>query len=92
MFDALRIHGTAASIVWGYHTAARLSTWSIARVQGQWTLRATIATAEPFMLRRSSLLFTAPHEGARKGQWAWGIVSIQLGGRSLIARLGPPEQ
>jgi hypothetical protein len=92
MFDALRIHGTAASIVWGYHTAARLSAWSIARVKNEWTLTATIATAEPFMLRRTSLLFTAPHEGARKGHWAWGIVSVRIGGRSLVARLGPPEQ
>jgi hypothetical protein len=92
MFDKLRIHGTAASILWGYHTAARLTTWSIARVKGQWTLTATIERADPFMLRRTSLLFTAPHEGARKGHWAWGVVSLQIGGRSLIARLGPPEQ
>jgi hypothetical protein len=92
MFDKLRIHGTAASIVWGYHTAAHLTTWSIVRVKGEWTLTATIARAEPFMLRRTSLLFTAPHEGARKGCWAWGIVSLQLGTRSLVARLGPPEQ
>jgi hypothetical protein len=92
MFDAITIHGAAASIVWGYHTAARLKTWSIARVNGHWTLSATIERAEPFMLRRSSLLFTAPHEGSRKGMWAWSISSVQIGGQSLIARLGPPEQ
>jgi hypothetical protein len=92
MFDALRIHGAAASIVWGYHTAARLKSWSIARVKTEWTLTATIAQADPFMLRRDSLLFTAPHEGSRSGQWAWGIVSIRVGGQSLIAKLGPPQQ
>jgi hypothetical protein len=92
MFDAVRIHGGAASIVWGYHTAARLRSWSIARVKNVWTLTATIERADPFMLRRTSLLFTAPHEGSRKGHWAWGIVSIRVGGHSLIATLGPPEQ
>ena len=92
MFDALRIRGAAASILWGYHEAAVLTTWSIVRIKGQWTLSATIARVEPFMLRQPKLLFTAPREGARDGRWAWGIQSIQVGSRSLIAKLGPPEQ
>jgi hypothetical protein len=91
MFDKLRIHGTAASILWGYRAAVTLKTWSIVRVKGQWTLSATIERCEPFMARQRPLLFTAPRDGARDGMWAWGVQSIQIGGSSLIAQLGPPE-
>jgi hypothetical protein len=92
MFDTLRIRGTAASILWGYRPAAVLKTWAIARVKNQWTLVATIERIEPFMIRQRPLLFTAPRERARDGMWAWGVDSVQLSDRSLIAKLGPPEQ
>jgi hypothetical protein len=91
MFDKLRIHGTAASILWGYRPAVVLKSWAIARVKGQWTLTGTIERVEPFMARQRPLLFAAPRDGARDGHWAWGVQSIQIGGSSLIAKLGPPE-
>jgi hypothetical protein len=92
MFDALRIHGTAASILWGYRAAVTLKTWSIVRVQQQWMLTGIIERVEPFMVRQRPLLFTAPRERARDGHWAWGIEAIQVGRIEVVARLGPPEQ
>jgi hypothetical protein len=92
MFDSLKIHGTTASILWGYRAAVVLNAWAIVRVKGQWTLSARIARVEPFMVRQRPLLFTAPREGARDGFWAWGVQSITVAGTSLIANLGPPEQ
>ena len=92
MFDALRIRGAAASILWGYHEAITLKSWSIVRVKRQWTLTGTIERIEPYMARQRPLLFTAPRERARDGHWAWGVQSIEIGPRSLIAKLGPPEQ
>ena len=92
MFDTLTIHGSAASILWGYRAAVTLRAWSIARIKDQWTLVGTIERLEPFMARQRPLLFTAPRDGARDGMWAWGVQSLQVGGGRLIANLGPPEQ
>lgn len=92
MFDRLTIRGSAASILWGYRPAATLTAWRIAKVKGQWMLTGTLARSDAFQLRQTPLLFTAPHEGGRDGWWAWGINSIQVGPRSLVAHLGPPEQ
>ena len=92
MFQSITLHGGAATILWGYRPAATLRSWSIAKVQGQWTLKAVIERADAFQCRQTPLLFTAPREGAHDGFWAWGVESIQVGDRSLVARLGPPEQ
>jgi len=92
MFDTVTLRGGAASILWGYHTAAAIRAWAIAKVDGHWTLKATLTRAEPFMLRQTPLLFTAPHEKGRDGWWAWGVESIQVGNQQLVAKLGPPEQ
>ena len=92
LFDALRIHGTSASILWHYHTAVTLDTWAIVRVKGQWTLSGTCTRVERFMVGQPGLLFTAPREGSHRGYWAWGIESLRVGQREIIARLGPPEQ
>lgn len=92
MFRHLRLRGGAAAILWGYRPAATLRSWTIAKVDGQWTLTATIERAEAFLCRQRPLLFTAPRTGAHDGFWAWGIESMDVGTQQLRARLGPPEQ
>lgn len=92
MFDTLTLHGGAGSLLWGYRTAAVCKAWRIAKHAGQWRLTATLVRGEPFMLRQTPLLFTAPHEGGRDGFWAWGIEAIDVAGLQVRARLGPPEQ
>jgi len=93
VFETLRLRGAAASILWGYHPAATLRSWSIAKVKGQWMLTATIERVDRFQVRQTPLLFTAPHERGRDGWWAWGVESLDLvGPNQLRARLGPPEQ
>lgn len=89
MFHHLTLRGTSASLLWGYHTAAALTTWTIAKTAGGWTLKATIRRADAFQLRQTPLLFTAPR---KDGWWAWGINSIDVGPTFLVAKLGPPEQ
>lgn len=94
MFTRLTLHGGAASILWGYRPAATLRSWTIAKVEGQWTLTAIVERKEASYIGMPDLLFTAPHEGARDGFWAWPVIkgSIQHGDRRLVAKLGPPEQ
>jgi len=93
VFLSLRLHGGAASILWGYRPAATLRNWHIAKADdGRWMLTATIERIDAFGSRQKGLLFTAPHERGRDGHWAWGVNSVQLGDRRLVAHLGPPEQ
>jgi hypothetical protein len=90
VFNSLALHGGAASLLWGHREAAALGPWRITRAdRGRWYLSATIARANPFMLRQRPLLFTAPRT---RGFWAWGIEAIEVGPGTLYARLGPPEQ
>lgn len=94
MFDALRIHGTAGAILNGYFEAAVFRSWSIAKVNGQWTLTGYPMRIEAFPLNHSKrLLFTAPREETRDGFWAWGVEKVDVGTAHLVvAILGPPEQ
>jgi hypothetical protein len=90
MFTRLTLRGGTASILWGYHCAVALTSWAITKQNGRWKLEGVPARVEPFMARQSPLLFTAPRE---KGQtWAWGIESLVIGPRTVVAQLGPPEQ
>jgi hypothetical protein len=90
------LRGAEATIVWGYHTAAVCSAWTVERSAAPrsgagpptWTLRATLARADPFKLRQAPLKFTAPRRG---GFFCWPILSVTVGAASLTAHLGPPE-
>ena len=83
------LRGQEATVVWGYHTAAVIKSWTAARTeQGRWTLQATVQRADPFQLRQQPLKFTAPRVG---GFFCWPIVAVTLGAGTLSASLGPPE-
>jgi hypothetical protein len=88
VFDSLIIHGGAGSLLWGHRVAVEVSAWKIARIEGRWILRATIARIDRFSARQAPLLFTAPRVG---GLWAWPIVKLDLGETNLRATLGPVE-
>ena len=86
---ALRNDAAAASITWGYYTAAALRTWTLSKSErGEWSLRAGIDRADPFKLRQRPLLFIAPREG---GYFCFPIRSISVGKDYLTAQLGKPE-
>lgn len=92
MFDRLTLRGARASIVWGYRTAAALSTWTISKEGPKWILRATFDGVDRFMVRQTkpALIFTAPRH---YGQSCWPVVGqVEVGDRTLVATLGPPEQ
>jgi hypothetical protein len=91
VFRHLRLRGVGGAILWGYRQAATLRTWTIRKdADDRWTLRATLERAEPFQLRQTPLLFSAPRAG---GYWAWGLdAAPQIHDGQLVAKLGPPEQ
>jgi hypothetical protein len=70
--------------------AAALSSWRIAKSEtGEWILSGTLARVDLFQVRNKGLLFTAPRD---KGFWSWPVLSIDVVGMQLRARLGPPDQ
>lgn len=100
----------APAILWAYHAAAELKTWSIVRGrrkagQWEWTLSATIAHADVFVMRQTPLRFVAPRRKA--GFWNWPIQGqvaycdtcrgwhpagpTHTGPNLVRAPLGPPE-
>ena len=89
MFEKLTIHGEAASLLWGYRTAATLSAWRITKDQQQWKLTATVQQMDAFQARQRPLLFSAPHE---KGRWCWMVEELHISERQLTATLGQPLQ
>lgn len=86
----LHLHGTVGAIVWGYHTAAALTSWRIAKNgKGEWTLTAIAERVEPFQLRQTPLQFTAPR--AQASHWCWPVRELSQQGNQLHATLGPVE-
>ena len=90
MFEGdVTLRGLEATVVWGYHTAAVCSSWTVQRTpKGAWTLQATLQRVDPFQLRQQNLKFTAPRVG---GFFCWPMLGVTLGDRTLAATLGPPE-
>lgn len=88
MLERVTLRGGAASILWGYRTAASVRSWTVRKTETSWTLVATVERADPFQCRQKPLLFTAPTE---HGFWAWPVVSLRVGTSQLVAKLGPPE-
>lgn len=91
MFHDLTLRGGDGAIVWGYHTAAALRSWTLSKgAGGTWALSAVIVRADRYKLQQSPLQFTAPRKG---GYFCFPVVAVaQSDARTLSATLGPPEQ
>jgi hypothetical protein len=86
----LILHGTEATIVWGYRPAVVLRAWRIAKVErGAWILSAQLARADAFQARQKPLLFTAPRMG-KNGFWAFPVKTLDVGPNRIRATLEPP--
>lgn len=86
--NAFRLRGSRAEILWGYRTAATISSWSISRKKDVWTLTAKAEHVDEYQARQRPLMFTAPRPG---GFWSWPIESLHVGPSQLVAELGQPE-
>lgn len=93
----LTLRGRAGSLVWGYRSAATVSTWSVERRRPEddgpweWTLRGRVdGKVDAFALRQRPLLFSAPRRG---GFFTWPVKTLHVieTPPSVIATLSPPE-
>lgn len=89
MFRTITLRGTAATVTWGYRTAAVLRAWTVRKnADGQWSLHAGIDRCDPFQLQQRPLRFTAPRKG---GFFVFPVTAITVGVDHVTARLGHPE-
>lgn len=88
MTRTLRIRGARGQVKWAYAVAADLTSYTVEREAGAWTLRGTIAQMNPFALSQHPLTFIAPHA---KGEWRWVIRECQTAAGRLTAQLEPPK-
>jgi hypothetical protein len=88
MFESLTLRGGEGAIVWGYFTAASLTSWTIQQTPGAWILSAVVKSADTFKLQQRSVRFTAPRKG---GDLCFPVVSCQMTDAThLTATLGQP--
>lgn len=88
----LFLKGAQGTIAWGWHTAAELSSWRVAKNdKGEWTLTATAIRVDPVYLRQTqpTLLFTAPKVSGPP--WCWPVQEVGVQGTTIRARLGQVE-
>ncbi len=84
------IKGVSGQIKWYYHDAAEVTNYTVTRSkppESRWSLRATVTRADEFKLAQRPLVFVAPHA---HGEWRWPIETLECGGTSVTASLGPP--
>ena len=99
MFERLYLRGTAGAILFGYKDAAVLRGWTVyhhrpdAKHDDRWTLVATFARVDKYLLRQRPLVFSAKRDGLQ-GLWCFPLhdSSVQIGDTQLTATLGPPER
>jgi hypothetical protein len=89
MFRHLTVRGQIGAVLWGYREVATVAAWTIAKIEGEWTLTASLRQADPYQCRQQPLRFTSPR---KQGFWCWPVKTLRLGTHSLVATLGPPEQ
>jgi hypothetical protein len=91
LFHDVTLRGRAASLAWGWHTAARVTAWSLTRAKKSptWVLSARAVELDPFKCRQPDLLFAVPRKG---GYWVFPVQSLTVQGTSITGTLGHPQQ
>lgn len=70
------ISGVVGKIDWSYYAAAAINGYRVTvSKSGDWTLSATVITANAFNLTQRPLVFIAPTNG---GEWRWRIRTIRF--------------
>lgn len=87
----LRVRGGAdGSLVWGYHTAARFTSWHVqSRSDGSLWLAAQCQEIDRFMCKQTPIVFAVPRRG---GHWVFPVLALTVDGAMVTAKLGPIEQ
>lgn len=85
------MRGAEAVIRWGYHTAARLGSWTITQ-EGTQPLKVTAKVLDSDTVRAAQQPLTFDVSRPQGRRWRWPVESLQFVGSEMIAQLGPQEE
>jgi hypothetical protein len=95
MFRTLTLRGPRGALTWNGGDAARLGAFALSRAVDarQWTLTATLDSADSYRVKQVPLLFIAPRLNYPRGLWCFPVVpgSLRVERSSVSATLQPPE-
>jgi hypothetical protein len=87
VFERLSLTGKEGSVVWGYRTAVRLTSWTATKTDKGWTLRGAFIDLDAFQVKQSPLTFAAVRP---QGYLTWPVLSLRVEHHVVIAKLGQP--
>ncbi len=80
---ALTMTGHDGAIVWGYHTAASVVSWSLSATGTTGTLTAKVSKADTFRLTQQDLKFRVRRQTGTS--WEWPIDSLHIADQTITA-------
>lgn len=80
---ALTLTGHDGAIVWGYHTAASVVSWSLSATGTTGTLTAKVSKADTFKLTQQDLKFRVRRQTGTS--WEWPIDSLHIADQTITA-------
>ena len=80
---ALTLTGHDGAIVWGYHTAASVVSWSLSATGTTGTLTAKVSKADTFKLTQQDLKFRVRRQTGTS--WEWPIDSLHVADGTVTA-------
>lgn len=80
---ALTLTGHDGAIVWGYHTAASVVSWSLSATGKTGTLTAKVSKADSFKLTQQDLKFRVRRQTGTS--WEWPIDSLHIADQTITA-------
>jgi hypothetical protein len=84
--NTFRYRWTAAEVRWGYQVAATLADVVLVVDASGSSLTARVLGSDPFRLSQRALTLRVNRSPS---PWRWPIVSLQIAGTEIRARLGP---
>lgn len=87
--NKIQATGPNGRVVWSYHTAASVGSWTMNIGPDGITLTASVLSADAFRVSQRPLTFVVSRPNGVT--WRWPVLSLQTDSGSLTASLGPQE-
>lgn len=84
---ALTLTGHDGAIVWGYHTAASVVSWSLSATGTTGTLTAKVSKADTFKLTQQDLKFRVRRQAGTSLEWPIDSLHVADGTVTATVRL-----
>lgn len=90
MFASVTLTGReGGAVMWGYHLAASLTSWSLSAQGTTGRLTATVGEADDFRLAQPGLTFRVLRQTGQ--HWDWPLSELHIADRTLTATVSLQE-